>query len=151
MQEARQEAGKNPPIIRGDEPVEQALQRVAEHLGMADRQAVIHHLARVCWAGPLERWLREPEVVDLEVGNSGTVIVRRADGTLQVTEQKLSPEWIEFLVRLWREPASEQPEQAAGWQGEVEHIQSGQRSSFEGLDQLFASIRRQVEGSEEPE
>jgi hypothetical protein len=39
---------------------------------------------------------------------------------------------------------------AADWQGEVEHIQSGRRWRFDGLDQLFDSIRRQVEGSEEP-
>ncbi len=94
--------GKNPPSITGDEPVEEALKKVMAHLGTADRQAAMSHLARVCWAGPLERWLREPDVVDLEIGNGGVVIVRRADGALQVTEQKLSPEWIEFLVRLWR-------------------------------------------------
>ena len=99
MQAARD---KNPPAIRGDEPVEEALKKVMEHLGTPDRQAAVRHLARVCWAGPLERWLREPDVVDLEVGNGGRVLVRRADGTLQVTEQELSPEWIEFLVRLWR-------------------------------------------------
>ena len=62
-----------------------------------------------------------------------------------------SPTYISFLVRLWREPTSELPEQAAGWQGEVEHIQSGRRWRFDGLDQLFAAIRRQVEGREEPE
>lgn len=62
-----------------------------------------------------------------------------------------SPTYLSFLVRLWREPASELPEQIAGWQGEVEHIQSGRRWRFDGLDQLFDSIRRQVEGSEEPE
>ncbi len=58
--------------------------------------------------------------------------------------------YISFLIRLLREPTSELPEQAAGWQGEVEHIQSGQRWIFEGLDQLFASIQRQVESLEEP-
>ncbi len=60
------------------------------------------------------------------------------------------PNYISFLIRLWREPNSELPEQTAGWQGEVEHIQSGQRWSFDGLEQLLASIRRQVEDSEEP-
>lgn len=45
----------------------------------------------------------------------------------------------------------ELPEQAAGWQGEVEHIQSGRRWTFDGLDQLITSVPRQVEGSEEPE
>jgi hypothetical protein len=61
------------------------------------------------------------------------------------------PTYVSFLIRLWWEPTSEQPEQTAGWQGEVEHIQSGRRWRFDGLDQLFASIRRQVEGSEELE
>ncbi|HNS49881.1 MAG TPA: ATPase, T2SS/T4P/T4SS family [Anaerolineae bacterium] len=93
---------KTPPSITGDEPVEEALKKVMAHLGTPDRQAAVSHLARVCWAGPLERWLREPDVVDLEIGNGGVVVIRRADGALQVTEQKLSPEWIEFLVRLWR-------------------------------------------------
>ena len=107
---------KNPPAITGEEPVEEALKKVMAHLGTPDRQAAVRHLARVCWAGPLEPWLREPDgsagtdrsgsaetdrsVVDLEVGNNGTVTVRRADGTLNVTEQKLSPKWIEFLVKL---------------------------------------------------
>jgi len=62
-----------------------------------------------------------------------------------------SPTYVSFLVRLWREPASELPERTAGWQGEVEHIQSGRRWKFDSLDQLFAAIRRQVEGREEPE
>jgi hypothetical protein len=60
------------------------------------------------------------------------------------------PTYISFLVRLWRESASELPEQTAGWQGEVEHIQSGQRWRFDGLVQLFDTIRRQVEDLEKP-
>jgi len=105
MQGTKGEQGikdRTPPVIQGDEPVEEALQKVMGYLGTPDRQAAIRHLARGCWAGPLERWMREPDVIDLEVGNGGTVIVRRADGTHQLTEQKLSPEWIEFLVKLWR-------------------------------------------------
>lgn len=88
--------------IKGDEPVEEAIGKVMAHLGTSDRKAAVRHLARVCWAGPLEPWLREPDVVDLEVGANGLVTIRRADGTFQVTEQKLTPEWIEFLVKLWR-------------------------------------------------
>lgn len=61
------------------------------------------------------------------------------------------PTYMSFLIRLWREPASELSEQTAGWQGEVEHIQSGRRWMFDGLDELFASIRQKVEGSAEPE
>lgn len=61
------------------------------------------------------------------------------------------PTYMSFLIRLWREPAPELSEQTAGWQGEVEHIQSGRRCKFDGLNQLFDSIRRKVEGSAEPE
>ena len=61
------------------------------------------------------------------------------------------PTYVSFLIRLWREPTSQLPEQAADWQGEVEHIQSGRRWMFDGLDQLFDSIRRKVESLEEPE
>ena len=60
------------------------------------------------------------------------------------------PNYISFLVRLWREPASELPEQNAGWQGEVEHIQSGQCWKFDGLVQLFDTIRRQMEDLDKP-
>ena len=66
----------------------------------------------------------------------------------QVTDP---PTYVSFLVRLWRESTPELPEQTVGWQGEVEHIQSGRHWTFDGLDQLFASIRQQVEGSNEPE
>ena len=93
---------RNPPAIKGDEPVEEALKKVMEHLGTSDRQAAVRHLARVCWAGPLEPWLREPDAVDLEVGAEGLVTVRRADGSLEMTRQSLNPDWIEFLVKLWR-------------------------------------------------
>jgi len=37
------------------------------------------------------------------------------------------------------------PEQATGWQGEVEHIQSGQRWTFSTLDELLGFLRRQAE------
>jgi len=61
------------------------------------------------------------------------------------------PTYVSFLIRLWREPTSQLSGQTAGWQGEVEHIQSGRRRKFDGLDQLFATIRKKVEGLEEPE
>ena len=110
---------KEAPIVRGDRPLEEALGEIGAYLGTDDRQVVVRHLARVCWAGPLESWLREADgsaeagaerpaeatariVVDLEVGQGGTVVVCRADGSLEFTDQTLSPEWIAFLVRLWR-------------------------------------------------
>jgi hypothetical protein len=54
------------------------------------------------------------------------------------------PTYISFLVRLWREPTLELPEQTAGWHGEVEHIQSGRRWTFSTLDATLSFLRRQV-------
>ncbi len=48
-----------------------------------------------------------------------------------------------FLVRLWREPGSEESDR--GWRGEVEHIQSRERQAFAGLDELAGLLRRQAE------
>lgn len=53
------------------------------------------------------------------------------------------PTYISFLIRLWREEGIDQP--TTGWQGEVEHIQTGQRWPFQGLDELFDLIRRQCQ------
>lgn len=50
-----------------------------------------------------------------------------------------------FLVRLWREEDPERSGRLGDWQGEVEHIQSGQRWAFAGLDELLGFLRRQVE------
>jgi hypothetical protein len=54
------------------------------------------------------------------------------------------PNYISFLIRLWREPNSELPEQTAGWQGEVEHIQSGRRWKSSILYESLDFLRRQV-------
>jgi pilus assembly protein CpaF len=106
IQEARgkiQEAGAGGSlVVRGDQPVEEALRKVAAYLGSGDRQAVIRHLARTCWAGPLEVYLQQPDLVDIEVGSAGNVTVRHADGQVVTQPQTISPEWIEFLVYLWR-------------------------------------------------
>jgi hypothetical protein len=53
-----------------------------------------------------------------------------------------------FLVRLWREGDPQLSAPTAGWQGEIEHIQSGQRWTFNTLDELLDFLHRQAE---EPE
>jgi hypothetical protein len=50
-----------------------------------------------------------------------------------------------YLLRLWRESEAEPPEMITDWQGESQHIQSGQRWSFSTLDELLGLLRRQVE------
>jgi hypothetical protein len=57
-------------------------------------------------------------------------------------------EYASFLVRLWRERNPERLEPVADWQGEVERIQSGQRWTFDTLDDLLGFLRQQVEDPE---
>jgi hypothetical protein len=56
----------------------------------------------------------------------------------------MSTDYASFLVRLWREPRLALPEAGADWQGELEHIQSGRRSTSDSLDGLLDLLRRQV-------
>jgi len=53
-----------------------------------------------------------------------------------------------FLVRLWREDDPQRPGRLGDWQGEVEHIQTGRRWAFAGLDELVGFLRRQAEDAE---
>jgi len=80
-----------------------------------------------------------------------------------------SIEYASFLIRVWREAtpphAPSPPEPALSpveglggteggrggapdWQGEVEHIQTGERWTFGTLDELLGFLRRQVKDSE---
>jgi len=49
-----------------------------------------------------------------------------------------------FLIRMWREAAPEPLEPV--WQGEVEQIQSGRRTTFQSVDELLAWLRQEVAG-----
>ena len=57
----------------------------------------------------------------------------------------VSIEYASYLIRLWREvdigTISTRPE----WQGEVEHIQSGQRWMFSSAVEVLAFLGRQAE------
>jgi hypothetical protein len=55
------------------------------------------------------------------------------------------PTYASFLVRLWREAERDPREIAAGWQREVQHIQTSQRQAFSTLDELLGLLRQQVE------
>lgn len=58
----------------------------------------------------------------------------------------LKPTYFSFMVRIWREPNLVHPEQRIGaWQGEVEHVQTGDRWSFEDVETLLAFLRAQME------
>jgi hypothetical protein len=59
-------------------------------------------------------------------------------------------EYTSFLIRLWRETNPEAQTPPADWRGEVEHIQSGQRWTFNTLDELMDFLRQHAEGPEMP-
>lgn len=58
------------------------------------------------------------------------------------TEQKIT-QYKSFLLRLWQE---EQAESLAGWQGEVESIQTGQKWSFVDLVTMADFLQAQIVG-----
>ncbi len=59
-------------------------------------------------------------------------------------------EYTSFLIRLWREVNPEAQAPPAEWRSEVEHIQSGQRWTFNTLDELLGFLRQHAEGPEMP-
>jgi hypothetical protein len=51
-------------------------------------------------------------------------------------------QYASFLVRLWRSDEPQPDEPVGDWQGEVEHIQSGQRWRFASLAGLNRILRQ---------
>ena len=60
------------------------------------------------------------------------------------------PSYASYLVRLWRDPASKRGE-AGDWQGEVEHIQSGQQWRLACGEELLAFLQRRKEEADGPQ
>ena len=57
-----------------------------------------------------------------------------------------STHYASFLVRLWHKDKPGLPEDTDDWQGEVEHIQSSRRWTFDTLNELLSVLRRQAAG-----
>ena len=54
--------------------------------------------------------------------------------------------YMSFLIRLWQEEKEPGvPESIDDWQGEIEHIQTGQRWTFDSLEALLEFVRQQTE------
>jgi hypothetical protein len=53
-----------------------------------------------------------------------------------------------YLVRMWREPG-QHTAAADGWQGEVEHIQSGRQWRFDHLPELLTLLGEQTDDASE--
>ena len=56
--------------------------------------------------------------------------------TDRVTSEEPETQAISFVVRIWKQTGPADPE----YRGWIEHVQSGQRTSFLGLDQLSSVI-----------
>lgn len=46
-----------------------------------------------------------------------------------------------FVVRFWWEWQGEGSDQTRGWRGRIEHVQSGEGTTFRELNQLLAFIK----------
>jgi len=53
-------------------------------------------------------------------------------------------EYASFLIRIWREADVDVVASPSDWRSEVEHIQTGQRWSFDTLEDLLNFLRRQA-------
>ncbi len=56
-----------------------------------------------------------------------------------------SPAYASFLVRLWRVGDHTSSSPLSDLLGEIECIQTNQRSTFHSLDEMFRLLRRQAE------
>jgi hypothetical protein len=55
-----------------------------------------------------------------------------------MAESPPTPPVSTFVVRFWREWTAAEPR----WRGRIEHLQSGQSTTFVGLDRMLDFIRR---------
>jgi len=53
-----------------------------------------------------------------------------------------APTYLSFLIRLW--PESTGPPEPVRWQGELEGIQTGDRSRFDSLEELYQQLQRRL-------
>jgi pilus assembly protein CpaF len=90
------------PDVRGDEPVGKAMARVEAYLRRQGVDDTEKYLVRHCWVGPLEPYVGEPHLSDLEIGSDGLLVTRDIDGDVRVTGMTISSSWVDELVTLWR-------------------------------------------------
>ncbi|MCL4297992.1 MAG: hypothetical protein KJ077_19775 [Anaerolineae bacterium] len=60
-----------------------------------------------------------------------------------------SPTYMSFLVRLWHEPSQEAPAPPVEWHNEIECIQTGQRWTFDTLEELLNFLHRHAKQVDE--
>lgn len=83
---------------------------------------------------------RVEDTVKAQDPRTNTTGNRRPDPADNVPPEDAELEAASFVVRIWKQGESTGPE-CRGW---VEHVQSGQRTLFLGLDRLLLIIARYV-------
>jgi hypothetical protein len=61
---------------------------------------------------------------------------------------KHEQEYHSYLVRLWREKQVDGKREPPIWQGEVVHVQSGNKYAFQEIDHLLQYLHSQLEGED---
>lgn len=56
----------------------------------------------------------------------------------------MSIEYASFLIRIWREVGGDPVSLSTGWHSEIEHIQTGERWSFDTLEALLDFLHREA-------
>lgn len=63
---------------------------------------------------------------------------------LRNDQMPTSIQYASFLIRLWREHDPRVPASPAEWQGEVEHIQSGQKWRFARIEEALEFLQSHI-------
>lgn len=61
----------------------------------------------------------------------------------------VSPTYMSFLIRLWHERSQEAPAPPIEWHSEIECIQTGQRWTFDTLEELLNFLHRHAKQVDE--
>ena len=62
---------------------------------------------------------------------------------------KFTSIYASYLVRLWQEQQAGGEGKSPAWQGEVLHIQSGSKVSFQDMGQLCRYLQEQLDGEDQ--
>lgn len=85
-------------------------------------------------------WLAEVIVKEQGTSLPSTAVNRRCGPAERVASCEAGAQAVSFVIRIWKQTGPAAPE-CRGW---IEHVQSGQRTFFLGLDQLLSIIATHI-------
>ena len=101
------------------------------------------HWQKLAIEGPPRREFVETDMIDCcsKVDSSSLF---EGDPVRMERSASVQQEYASFLIRMWREVDPAAPDIGTQWHGEIEHIQSGRRSSFSTLAGLLDCLQAQI-------